>query len=218
MIKNNLIKFYILSLVIVISDQITKIIVKFKMDYGSSIDVIGDFLKFTYVENPGMAFGLDFGHTSKFFLSLFSIIASIGLAIYLYKVKEESNLYKLSIALILGGAFGNLIDRVFYGVLFQDLPLMYGRVIDFVNVEFFDFTIFGNTYTRWPIFNIADAAVSVGVVFLIFSGHKSTKANQVVDENNDENVIKEQVNDDVLVASEQGDVNYDKQNDNRKDL
>lgn len=214
MMKNNLYKFFILSLIIVTADQITKIIVKFKMDYGSSIDIIGDFLKFTYVENPGMAFGLDFGHTSKFFLSLFSIIASIGLAIYLYRIKNESTLYKLSIALILGGAIGNLIDRVFYGVLFQDLPLMYGRVIDFVNVEFFDFTIFGNTYTRWPIFNIADAAVSVGVVFLIFSSPKTPITQNDKDEKGEDIIINEQVDGKEFVVSEKGELNYDKQNDN----
>lgn len=214
MMKDKLLKFFALSSIIVVADQITKIIVKLNMDYGASIDIIGDFLKFTYVENPGMAFGLDFGHTSKFFLSLFSIIASVGLAVYLYKIKEESNLYKLSIALILGGAFGNLIDRVFYGVLFQDLPLMYGRVIDFVNVEFFDFTIFGNTYTRWPIFNIADAAVSVGVVLLIFSSpNAKTKKNQI-DEKCEDNIIVENEDEKAFVASEKGELNYDKQNDN----
>lgn len=161
-----------LSVFVVVFDQVTKLLVKGLMKYGESIELIGDFLKLTYVENPGMAFGLDFGPTSKMFLSLFSVIASIGLVYYLYKIKDQIFVYRLSIALILGGAFGNLIDRVFYGVIFGDAPLMYGKVVDFLNVEFFDFTIFGHTYTRWPIFNIADASVTIGVLLLIFFNHK----------------------------------------------
>lgn len=169
-------RFFYVSLIIVILDQITKVLVKFNMDYGSSVELIGDFLQFTYIENPGMAFGLDFGPSSKFFLSLFSILASIGLAYYLYKIKDEPGLYKSSIALILGGAVGNLIDRVFYGMIFQDAPLMYGRVIDFINVEFFDFSLFGHSYSRWPVFNIADAAVTIGVILLLFANPKPKKS------------------------------------------
>lgn len=161
-----------LSLFVVVFDQITKLLVKGLMKYGESIEIIGDFFKLTFVENPGMAFGLDFGPTSKMFLSLFSVFASIGLVYYLYKIKDQIFVYRLSIALILGGAFGNLIDRVFYGIFFGYAPLLYGRVVDFLNVEFFDFTIFGHTYTRWPIFNIADASVTIGVLLLIFFNHK----------------------------------------------
>jgi signal peptidase II len=69
--------------------------------------------------------------------------------------------------LILGGAIGNLIDRTFYGVIYGYAPIFYGRVVDFFNVDFFDFTILGRTYDRWPIFNIADASVTVGVILLV---------------------------------------------------
>lgn len=172
------------SIIVVILDQITKLLVKgfsvpflnikYKgMDYAESFNVIGDFFKITFVENPGMAFGLDFGPVSKFFLSTFSIVASIGLIYFIYKSKHEKFMFRFSLALILGGAVGNLIDRVFYGVFYDYAPLMYGKVVDFLNVDFFDFTILGRTYDRWPIFNIADAAVSVGVVILIlFNGNK----------------------------------------------
>jgi signal peptidase II len=143
------------------------------MHYGESIDIIGSFVKFTYVENPGMAFGIEVGD-SKIFLSLFSIVAAVVILFYLYKVKDKSLPLRISLALIFAGAVGNLIDRVFYGVLFDYAPLMYGRVVDFVSVEFFDFTLFGHTYERWPIFNIADASVSIGIVMLFFisSGDK----------------------------------------------
>ncbi len=171
------------SAFVVIVDQITKLIVKgFSipflninlegMRYGSSIDVIGSFFKITFVENPGMAFGIDLGGGSKIFLSLFSLIASIGIIYYLYKSSNQTKLFRIALALILGGAIGNLIDRSLYGVLYGYAPLFEGKVVDFFNVDFFDFTLFGQTYDRWPIFNIADAAVSVGVLILVFF-HKS---------------------------------------------
>ena len=70
--------------------------------------------------------------------------------------------------MILGGALGNLIDRVFYGVFFGDAPLFYGKVVDFLDMNFFDINIFGYQLTRWPVFNIADASVTLGVLLLLF--------------------------------------------------
>jgi len=144
------------------------------MDYAQSINVLGDFFKLTFVENPGMAFGIDVGVESKLFLSLFSLVASGGILYYLYKMRDKHIMLRLALALILGGAVGNLIDRTFYGLFYDYAPLFYGRVVDFLNVDFFDFTIFGRTYDRWPIFNIADSAVSIGVVLLIFLNHKES--------------------------------------------
>ena len=169
--------FYV-TIIVVALDQITKLLVKgftipflsftyTGMQYGESIPVIGDFFKFTFVENPGIAFGVDFGDAVKLWLSLFSVIASIGLAIYLYKIQNESKIYRFSIAIILGGAIGNTIDRVFYGLFYGYAPLFYGKVVDFFDVDFFNFELFNRTYDRWPIFNIADVAVSVGVLLLI---------------------------------------------------
>lgn len=167
---------------ILITDQISKLAVKgFNipflnlkhegMNLGESFSVIGDFFRITFVENPGMAFGINVGVNSKLLLSLFSFIASIGLIYYIYKIKNESYVNRLSLALILGGALGNFIDRAFYGVFYDYAPLMYGRVVDFFQVEFWDFTIFGKTYETWPIFNVADASVTVGVILmLIFHG------------------------------------------------
>jgi len=174
-----------LSLFVIISDQVTKLLVKgFSlpflnlhidgMHYGQSIDIIGSFVKLTYVENPGMAFGIEVGE-SKMFLSLFSIVAAIAILIYLYKVKDKSLPLRISLALIFAGAVGNLIDRVFYGVIFDYAPILYGKVVDFVNVEFFDFTLFGHTYERFPIFNVADASVTIGVVLLFLIGGREEK-------------------------------------------
>ena len=166
------------SLFIVITDQLTKLLIKGGiipivhiqvkgMNYGQSINVFGDFLKLTFVENPGIAFGIDVGDTSKLFLSLFSLIASIGILYYLWKSRDQKLIVRFGLACILGGAIGNLIDRTFYGLFYDYAPIFYGKVVDFINVDFFDITLFGRTYNRFPIFNIADSSVTIGVVLLI---------------------------------------------------
>jgi len=163
----------------VLVDQISKLWVKgfsipflnFRhegMYYGQSVNVIGDFFQFTFVENPGMAFGVDVTDHAKLWLSLFSILASVGLFIYLYSVRKQSFSLRIALAMILAGALGNLIDRVFYGAFFGYAQLFYGKVVDFFDFDFFDFQIFGRTYERWPIFNVADMCVSIGVLILLF--------------------------------------------------
>ncbi|MDF1611820.1 MAG: signal peptidase II [Stygiobacter sp.] len=175
-----------ITIFIVLLDQITKFIVKGGtipllnihvqgMDYGSSINVIGDFFKITFVENPGLAFGIDVNETSKLLLSIFTLIATIGIFYYLYKSRNEKLIVRISIALILGGAIGNLIDRTFYGVFYGYAPIFYGKVVDFLNFDFIDFTILGRTYERFPIFNIADSSVTIGVIMLILFHHSKEK-------------------------------------------
>lgn len=167
-----------LSLIIVVVDQVTKLFVKgFSIPFlginyegmylGQMIPVIGDFFRFTFVENPGMAFGYDPGSSFKLIISVFSLVASVGLIIYLYAIRDKSLSLRIAIACILGGAVGNLIDRTFYGVIFDYAPLFYGKVVDFFDFDFFNFTLFGRSYDRWPVFNIADAAVTIGVLILL---------------------------------------------------
>lgn len=213
-----------LTVFVVIFDQLTKVLVKginipflnldlSGMRYGQSFNIIGEFVKFTFVENPGMAFGIDVGETSKLFLSLFSVIASIGILIYLFKLKDEKLILRLALALILGGAIGNMIDRTFYGLFYGYAPIFYGRVVDFINVDFFDFSIFGRTYERWPIFNIADSAVTVGVILLLIfqKPHADEKA-----KDSDEEIKTESAEDINEINSEQM-VSVDGENNNRKD-
>ncbi len=173
-----------ISLFIVIADQITKLFVRgFSFPFlgvhvhglgiGASKPILGDFLRLTYIENPGMAFGIDLG--GKLFFSIFSIVASIGIFLYLYKVRNEGWLFRFYLAMILGGAIGNLIDRVFYGVLFDEGPLFFGKVVDFIDLDFFDVNLFGYHFTRWPVFNIADASVTIGVLLLLIFHRKFSK-------------------------------------------
>jgi signal peptidase II len=158
-------------------DQTTKFLVKgieipflgFQirgLPLGSSRPIIGDLVRLTYIENPGMAFGIDPG--GKLFFSLFTVAASLGIAIYLYRMRTEPLPLRFSLAMILGGACGNLVDRVFYGVLYGEGALFYGRVVDFIDIDFFNVSILGYHLSRWPVFNVADASVSVGVVLLLF--------------------------------------------------
>jgi signal peptidase II len=181
-----------LSLGVVIIDQITKLMVKgFSipflninydgMQLGQMIPVIGDFFRLTFVENPGMAFGYDPGSSFKLIISIFSLAASIGLVFYLYVIRDKSRSLRIAIALILGGAVGNLIDRTFYGVIYNYGPLFYGKVVDFFDVDFFDFTLFGRSYDRWPVFNIADAAVTIGVLVLVFFYKKHQNEDEKVE-------------------------------------
>jgi len=174
---------YVTGLVVFL-DQLAKLLIKgFEipilnlyvsgMALGSSIPIFGDFLRLTFIENPGMAFGIDLG--GKLFLTIFSILASIGIFVYLYRIRQEALVVRLALALILGGAIGNLIDRVFYGVLFGEGALFYGRVVDFVDVDFFNMDFLGIHATRFPVFNIADASVSCGVVLLLLFHRKFTE-------------------------------------------
>jgi signal peptidase II len=171
---------------VIFLDQFTKIYIKgiaipfFNITFegmylGESINVIGDFFKITFIENPGMAFGYNPGSDFKLWISIFSLLASIGLLVYLFLVRKKSLSLRIALALILGGAVGNLIDRMFYGIIYKYAPVFYGRVVDFFDFDFFHFTIFGRNYERWPIFNIADAAVTAGVLILIlfYKHHKA---------------------------------------------
>lgn len=170
------------------------------MHYGESISIIDPYFKFTYVENPGMAFGIHVDGYFKLFLSLFSLVASVALVLYIYKHRNKKFLFRAAFALILGGAIGNLIDRFFYGIAYGYGPFLYGKVVDFLHVDAFGFTVFGRTYDSFPIFNIADSAVTIGVIILLIF-HKSFEEKEIEDnigttQNNltDEAIINEKEN------------------------
>ncbi len=173
----------VVSALIVVCDQVTKLLVKgFSvpilglqvegMKFGTSRPILGDFLRLTFVENPGMAFGIDLG--GKLFFSIFTLLASVAIFIYFLSMKSTAAPYRFSLAMILGGAFGNLIDRVFYAAFFNEGPLFYGKVVDFIDVDFFNINLFGYQLSRWPVFNIADASVTVGVILMLFV-HRSVQ-------------------------------------------
>ena len=138
----------VLLSVVFLLDQGTKLYIKHAMELGETIPVLGNFLRITYIENPGIAFGLQIGN-NLIFTSL-SVIVSLGIALYLFTHLHESNYMKCSLAIILGGAFGNLLDRIHYG-----------KVVDFVDIGF--------QSVRWPVFNVADSAVVIGMILLFIT-------------------------------------------------
>jgi signal peptidase II len=147
------------------------------MFHGQRINIFGDFFQLTFIENPGMAFGYDPGSSLKLYVSLFSLAASIALIIYLYTARNKSLSLRISLAFILGGAVGNLIDRMFYGVFYGYASLFYGHVVDFLDFDFFHFTLFGRSFERFPVFNLADASVTIGVLILIlFYKHQTNES------------------------------------------
>lgn len=169
------------SLAIVLTDQVTKILIKGinipslgiyiqGIPYRTSIDVIPDVFQITYIENPGMAFGLEIG--GKLFLSLFTIFATFLILYFIYKNRKEPFYLRFALAMIFGGAMGNLIDRIFYGSIYGYAPIFYGNVVDFLHINTPDFTIFGKYFSSFPIFNVADMAVSIGFILILFGYNK----------------------------------------------
>ena len=159
---------------VVLLDQTTKVVVRLTMAMPpyQSISLLGDWLKLTFTENPGMAFGISFGPAGM--VTAFSIAATILIIVYLYRVRKEYAPYRFSLALILGGAVGNIIDRMFYGMLFDYGNFFQGRVVDFIHVNLWSgyvpdaVPLVGGTYMAlFPIWNVADMAIVVGVVGIL---------------------------------------------------
>lgn len=168
----------LLILAVLAVDQLLKIWIKTHMYIGQEFKIFGDWFIIHFTENNGMAFGLEFGgEFGKLALSLFRIFAVAGIGYglhYLIKHKYHRGLI-MNIALIFAGALGNIIDSVFYGVLFKYETLFHGRVVDMLY-----FPIIDSHYPSWfpfwggqelvffrPVFNIADTAISIGVIAIL---------------------------------------------------
>ncbi len=175
-------KVLFISLFVVIADQASKLLIKgFSIPFlnlhfsglhiGDRIKLFDKFFNITFVENPGIAFGIDFGGEYKLLISIFTIAASLAMLYYLYMNREKSLMIRIPLAMIVGGAFGNLIDRVFYGVFYGYAPLLFGKVVDFFEIKLFGFYIFNRTLGNY-IFNLADVAVTAGVVLLLIAFRK----------------------------------------------
>ncbi len=176
--KASYVKPFLLAFLVILADQAIKIWVRSNMYMGQEIHFLGDRGMLLYTENNGMAFGWELGGVAgKLALSLFRVFAVIGIGValvYLIKHKYHRGLI-LNVALIFAGALGNIIDSTFYGVIYKYAPIFQGRVVDM-----FYFPIIQGTFPAWlpvwggeefkffrPIFNLADAAISVGVILIL---------------------------------------------------
>ena len=196
----------ILGVILVVIDQIIKVLVKTNMQIGEHFSVIGNWFQIFFIENEGMAFGMKFGGAvGKFLLSFFRIALSVVLCWWIASlvrksVDENGKLALLpdgkpvvptgvlvGLTLITAGAFGNIIDSLFYGVIFDYAPLMFGRVVDM-----FYFPLIDTVWPDWmpfvggdrllffaPVFNFADSCVTVGAFYLIlFQSRFFTRAEE----------------------------------------
>lgn len=141
-------KILFVSVLLVFTDQISKILIRMNMTLYESIPVITNFFNLTYVTNDGMAFGINFPFGIYIF-STISFIFTIFLFWYLWTIKDSGIVIRTGVALIIAGAVGNLIDRIFLGEV----------------VDFLDFMI-GNYH--WYVFNFADSYVTVGMGFILY--------------------------------------------------
>ncbi len=149
-------RYYGLTIALIFLDQLSKILVVNTMEFQSTI-VVTEYFSWHYVRNYGAAFSFlaDQGGWQKYFFISLSFVASIALIIWMKKIALTQKFELLGLSFVLSGAVGNLIDRTAYGF-----------VIDFIDLHYQDF--------YWPVFNVADIAISLGVAVLLFSEFKKS--------------------------------------------
>jgi signal peptidase II len=167
------IRVLIVSLIVILSDQLSKTVVAHYFQIGKSTPVLGNFFKVTYILNPGGVFGSRLG--SQNFYTVISVLAIIVTSWFFFKIKAKETWLKLGLCMVLGGAVGNLIDR-----------LRFGEVVDFLDFDFFNislppskvlfFNFPGFSLDRWPVFNLADSFVLIGIVLIIVQLLKSPRS------------------------------------------
>lgn len=204
---SNLNKSLLIIGIILLIDQILKIWIKTNMMLGEEYRIFGNWFIIHFVENNGMAFGMELaGRFGKVFLSVFRIVAVIGIGVYLYRLtKKDAPLgLIISVSMVLAGALGNIIDSAFYGMLFNEsylqvatfLPadggyatFLHGKVVDM-----FYFPIIEGFYPQWlpwiggdkfiffrPVFNIADSSITLGIITILIFQKRFFKEEETVE-------------------------------------
>ena len=177
--------YFLLALLVIGLDQLSKYLVHTHMQPGlpGEVPLIGHWLKLHYTINPGMAFGVELPPPyGKLLLTGFRLLAVGGLSYYIaYLVRHRAAKgFIACMALILGGALGNLLDSIFYGVIYNNAPFgapskwFFGQVIDMIYVDIYEgflpaaWPLIGGKYVSlWPIFNVADSSIFIGVALIL---------------------------------------------------
>ncbi|MDH5608242.1 MAG: lipoprotein signal peptidase [Cyclobacteriaceae bacterium] len=184
--KNPVSVYFLISLLVIVLDQVVKMLVHFYMEKGTGgqILIFGEFFKLHYLTNPGMAFGMVLPfENAKVILTVFRLLAMVGIGYYLTLIYKKGATHGLliCIGMILGGAVGNLIDSIFYGVFLENnapydapSPWFYGQVIDMFYIDIWEGwlpewipVIGGDHMALWPVFNVADASIFLGITIIL---------------------------------------------------
>ncbi|WP_299221567.1 lipoprotein signal peptidase [uncultured Aquimarina sp.] len=201
-------KSILVIILVLLIDQISKIYIKTSFTLHEEVPVFSWF-RIVFVENKGMAWGFELpGNYGKLVLTLFRLVAITGIGYWLYDSikKNSSRILTFCIALIFAGAFGNILDSIFYGIFFsastdvqiaEFLPesggyesVFYGKVVDMIQFTFYDdilpewIPFWGGKHFSFfdPVFNIADSAISIGVfLLLIFNKRAFPKKEEIVE-------------------------------------
>ena len=178
-------KLVVLGIILVVIDQIIKVLVKTNMGLGEHFDVIGNWFKILFVENEGMAFGWAFGgKVGKLLLSLFRICLCTALVLWIRSLCRKNASARaegkaepiptgvlVGLTLITAGAFGNIIDSLFYGIIWGYAPFLFGKVVDMFYFPLWTWPdwlpLLGGHLFFEPVFNFADSCVTVGAFYLL---------------------------------------------------
>ena len=178
---------------LLVVDQVVKVLVKTNMQIGEDIPLIGEWCRLHFIENEGFAFGMSMGGaTGKVVLTLVRLVASVAIAWLLVRLVKGGTRSSLvvSLALVFAGAVGNLVDSCFYGLIFNEsyysvatlfpaeggyAPLLQGKVVDMFYFPLFEFDwpmwvpLMGGNHFEFfnAIFNVADSAITIGIVWLM---------------------------------------------------
>lgn len=183
MTKKGWLSIIVISFVLIV-DQLLKLHVK-----TSPLSSIHNLFFINFVENNGMAFGVELpGVGGKYALTIFRLIASVAIAVIIRRMilSKVSTGVVVGFSMILAGALGNIIDSVFYGVIFDYAPLLQGRVVDMLHFNLFHFywpdwlPWLGGRYFSFfaPIFNIADSSITTGIFYLLLFQRRFFKENK----------------------------------------
>ena len=176
----------ILGAILIVLDQIIKVLVKTNMGLGETVNVIGDWFKLHYVLNEGMAFGMAFGGIwGKAVLSLFRVVLFGALCWWISKMAKKPDTptgVLVGLTLITAGAMGNIIDCFFYGLIWPEItmsgapfPFLFGRVVDMFYFPLFDYKLPWMDYPQTffgAVFNFADSCVTCGAAYLLIFHYK----------------------------------------------